>query len=805
MPESAPHRHVPSRPLFGRSELHQAIGTALAEARRAEGQLLLLVGETGVGKSTMLATIAADAHELGFLVLRGRALPFELPRPFLPFQEALRMLEQQKVERPAPPESSVVSLFLAPYDTDPNSAISGGDPLSSEDSVASRLLSHLAGPTARVEESQATLFDQFAQYLQGLARSDPLLIAIDDLQFADSLTLGFLQQIAGELSGHMILIVATMLPPEDAPARTGPLLQKLLAHPTTHHLDVRRMTEREVGEFAQWLLRGREPGRAAITRWHAQTEGNPLFLETLLRGTGSLSLEPQTPESRDLHEMFRGRIRKLPEADRRVLLYATVLGHEFEFDMLSAATGDSDEERLAEAVDHLVQAGLLRERGNEVYEFVDELMRAEAYGQLTESRRRILHRKVAQSIHARRKDDPAAAFELARQFYLGRVDDRALEYNRRAAELAMRAFDFTTAAAYLERAIESLERLPSHDPALELRLRVELGRVLDEVAEFGRSSTVLTDAVRRARESPRLEQDLALALLWLARTVSDLGEFGRARDLASEAFTICSRLGRQDGLLVAHRILGIAYWRVGNPEEGEKHLRAELALAEQQGDPREQGHAMIDLANVLLSAHRDRWPEARLLYERAEAIFSKTAEHAAQARAAMNLSLLLHTTGEHPADAEMLQRGLEAAELSRSRLWIGYCRLNEAQFRVEAGRSPEARRSLEAARSMIAPLGDQYAEMQIIMIEGMIEEAEGAISLAEARFAQAIEMATKLSLEPELAELTFRRARLALKAGRPADARRDLDAALAAGLSRHKAELLPEAEELGQAIAARSA
>jgi hypothetical protein len=79
----------------------------------------------------------------------------------------------------------VLSLFLAPFEADPTGpgALTGGD--SSGDSEANRLLSYLAGPLARVEESRTTLFDRIAEYFEELARHDPLLLALDDLHFAD--------------------------------------------------------------------------------------------------------------------------------------------------------------------------------------------------------------------------------------------------------------------------------------------------------------------------------------------------------------------------------------------------------------------------------------------------------------------------------------------------------------------------------------------------------------------------------------------------------------------------------------------
>jgi predicted ATPase len=783
-------------PLVGRSEIHDALLAALAAVKQGSGGLVILLGEGGVGKSTFLRATIRDAESEGFLTLYGRALPSDLPQPFGLLQNLLRAFDEGRVGRPAATESSVLSLFLAPYEADSAGGVGGSEAGETE---ANRLLSYLAGPLARVEESRVGLFDRIGEYFEELSRHDPLLLVLDDIHFADELSLEFLEQFADLILHRPILVLAASLAPGEAPARVRPFLEGLLAK-GTRHLTVRRMTEPEVAEYARWLLRGRDPPRESVMRWYSQTEGNPLFLESLVRGGAGFGPAAGGLESRDLEEILRGRVRALSEADRRVLVYATILGKELDFPTLAVAAGGEEEERLAESVDRLVHAGLLREKGGEVYEFVSERIRAEAYAQMTETRRRILHRKVARAIEGQGRTDASTVFELARQFYLAREDAPSLEYNRRAADLASRSYANDTAAIHLERALESSGRLPKPDPAVELRLRIELGRVLGESEELARSQVVLSDAVERARKAPGLEGDRALALLWLARTISDLGDFARARELATEAYGILEQQGNQRGLLVAHRVLGIACWRVGDVEQAEHHLRAEVALAESEGDARERGHARIDLANALLTIDQSRLPEALELYSQAEAIFGQTHEHTAQARVLMNTAILYHNAGELKRAFEKLRAGIEVAERSRSRIWIGYCRLNEAQFYVEEHNPKAARASLDLARGRLVPLGDRFAQQQFVTIEGMIREEEGDLAQAEEAFTEAYRLARELGLDPEAAEVLFRQARLSAKAGHLPEARARMQSARDAGILRFKAELSSEFEALEKTL-----
>ncbi len=791
-----------SGPLFGRSEIHDATLQTLEEARQGQGQFVLLVGEGGVGKSTLLKRAVADARARGFLTLTGRALPSDLPQPFALVQDLIRSIPaEDEPVRSSAEDPSFLSLFLAPYATDHRAPEPREEEAARDE--ADHLLTYLAGPPARVEESRTLLDDRLTDFFLELTRERPLLVAVDDLHFADDPSIEFLEKFTRRLDGARVAVLATVVPKDESPPRTAHLMERLLTGNRSTRLTVRQMTEPEVAQYARWILKGRDPGREAIMRWYTQTDGNPLFVEYVVRGSMGLGTGGSAPADgpQDLDDILRAKVRGLSEGDRRVLVYATVLGKEFDFPTLAVAAGGEQEERLAESVDRLVHSGLFREKGGEVYEFVSERIRAEAYAQLTETRRRILHRKVARALEARGHTDAASVFELARQFYLAREDAPAIQYNRRAAELASRTYAHDTAVVHLERALECLRREPDHDAVTELRLMVELGRVLDESEQLRRSQEVLSRAVEQARAEPGLDSELALALLWLARTRSDLGEFVEALALAQEAFAILDRAGNRRGLLVAHRVLGIAYWRNGDLAEAEGHQKEEIRLAEAEEDPWERGHAMIDLANTLVSRGMDRSEEALALYEAAGELFANSRDYAAQARVSMNMALLYHNTGRFPQGEEWLGKAIEAAERSHSHIWIGYCRLNQTQFHIEQHRVAQARDSLMRARAMLQPLGDQFAEQQLRMIEGMIHEEVGELDEAAIAYAEGLSIARQLKFEAEVSEALYREAHLAHHRGDPGKAREQLEAAKAAGLFTLKAELVREASELERTLA----
>ena len=786
-------------PLFGREEIARDLRRLLEQAAEHHGSGVLLVGAAGIGKTQMLRWLAARARTRGFVVLTGRALPEELPAPFSLVRDLTRSPEARTPpERSDEPDVSPGAIFLAPFADAAGDRERSGAGAATDDSEA--LLAPIFGEEAGdVASSRDELFGRLSDHLLGLARTRPLLIAIDDLAFADSSSLEFWRRFLGEIAGEAVAFLATAPLLEDGPPRSRDAIAGLERQPTVRTIPMRPMTVPEVGEFVRWISGGRDPDRADVLRWHAQTEGNPLFVEQLVRTSigGTRPVAPvDEPSGRDVTEMLLARTRALGEAEGRLLTYAAILGKEFDFPKLAAVAGKG-EERVTESLDRLVQDGLVREKGGEVYEFVSEAVRLAVYGELTETRRRLLHRKAGRALEGSRT---ASDTELARQFYLGRDDAKAIEYNDRAAQSAKRAFAFETAGAHVARALEAARRSGSADPRAELRLLVEQGRLFEEVGNLPRADEVLLEAVELARARPGSDAELGRALLGLAQTRTDQAQYSSAALLGNEAAELLGRVGSWREALDSHRVLGTIAWRVGNIPEAERHRRQALAIAESDGSALDQGQALVDLANTVVPLGADGFESALSLYTRAADLFATLEHHAAQARVLMNRAVLEYEAGRTDEAFADLGRAIVAAERSRSPIWIGYCHLNLAQWNAEQGRPGPARAALDRAVQAVGPLGDRLATQQVAMTRGMLAEAEHAFDLAESHYQDALAQARTIGMPVEVSEMLFRLAHLAHARGDVAAARERLTEALAADLRAHRPDLVARVAALEEAL-----
>jgi len=794
-------RAAPRPPIFGREEIREELQRLLGHAQGGSGMGLLLSGPGGVGKTQILNACVDLAGKRGFTVLTGRALPEELPPAFSLLRQLLAS-ERTHRDDPASPWADAPSpLFMptVPGRREASSSDSAESPGSPPSDDIERVLAPLGLTVAEgLGAGREELFARLERHLLGRAHERPILIAVDDLQFADTSTLEFFRRFSPEVPKTPIALVATLAEAADIPERTRDAVNALSGLPSFLTIPVRNLTVTETEEFVRWILGGRAADRDDVRRWHAQTDGNPLFIEQLVRMTTGYAAPPTDTEGtgQGVTEMLLKRVGSLGDRERRVLTYAAVLGKEFHFADLSAVAG-SGEERVTESLDRLVHDGLVREKGGEVYEFVSEAVRRDLYTNLTETRRRILHARAGRALEGRPDRGDS---DLARHFYLGRDDPKAVEFNLKAAHTATRDFAFQTAVSHVARALEAERRRPGRDPRLEIRLLTEQGRLLEELGVLPRSDELLNEAVNLAR-GVGADLELGRALLGLAQTRATRSEYESAEGLATEALERLQKVGSARDQMAGHRVLGTVAWRRGEIPRAEHHQRAALDIAEREGTPLELGHALVDVANTLVPEGAVHFDPAVELYSRAAHLFEAAGDFGARARVLMNQSVLEYHAG-HPEEAiAHLTQAIEAADRSRSPIWIGYCNLNLAQWHAERGHPDLARPPLARAVQALGPIEEALGAEQIEMTEGMIAEAERDYARAESHYQVALKRAREMRTASEYSEMLFRLAHLAAERGDSTGARRWLSEARASGLASYRPDYGQKMEDLEKRFA----
>ncbi|MGA8663822.1 MAG: hypothetical protein WB809_01960 [Thermoplasmata archaeon] len=490
----------------------------------------------------------------------------------------------------------------------------------------------------------------------------------------------------------------------------------------------------------------------------------------------------------------------LTPEDLRILAYASAIGSEFDFTLL-AKSMDAREEALAEELERLVHRGILRERlGGERFGFVEEEFRARTYRSLTESRLRILHRKIAESLEAISPGPPPELYaELGRHYFLGKVTEKSLEYNRRAGERARTADEPERAMHHFERVLLDLQHLTGDHAREEAEVFQMLGDLHFSVGDFPAADRHYSRALERVPGSdPNLTARLMLARAEIARENLDSEAAARGALEARHLFEIA---GDPVGVAQTHRLMGrLAFAQGVYIDSLDENMRA-LELLEGNRDPRLLGRLSIDLGNSFALLGPEVHPIAVEWYQHAIDRLSRSGDWVELSRAYHNLAVALGPT--HPQDGlEYLERAREAAMHAHDSRSAGWSLLSGVEMRLALGQLDEAERDNEQASRVLAQLSDYLGMEQADLNRGEIAERRGQWDDGEHAYQAAIEQCRKFNLSADEAEVQYRLARLRTKTRDWAGAREAFDAAERLGLIVVRPNLGPVFQELRRTLEA---
>jgi len=773
------------RPFVGRVEIVEALRRRFADVRAGTGGVTLLVGDTGVGKSTLVAELVGEMRVHEVRVLTGRALAVDDPPPFSLIRDAI---ESVRGDADAPSDDTrplggdAVLIGFAPGFGDRSLP----DPIS----IETRLVELLNGTADRPDISRERVLEEVADQFLAFARQGPTVLVLEDLHRADESSLAVLELLAKELRNDPLWVLATARPLGSLSGSGRARLEAFETSTRAQRLLLRPMTSSEVAEYLRLADPAREIPPAEVERRYSESGGNPLLLDQIDQ-RATIPDEPAAPASLD------------GEAQGTLDL-AAVLGPEFTFDLLLRATGTVDEERLTEAVDRLVGRGLLLERPGELLEFPEDRLREAAYNYLPERRRRALHRRVGEALETSGGVEAADVFALARHFYRGHDGPRSVKYNRMAAQLAERALAPETAWDHYSRALESqLETRPA-DPDAEAALVLELARITEELGLLQDAETILRDFLDREAGDPHLSPGRRATLeLILARVYADRGAMPAAAAIAEK---VLASPGLDDQLLVrvlAHRQLGMTLYYVGRYAEALVQHTEEIRLARETG-------------NDLAIARAQTWRVAALsmMGETQQAIAEAREVTAARdrlgsvresAQAHLYFADILADARSTPAQrAEAVGELAEAirfAEMAKDPRRIGWAQYKTAELLRETGRLDEASAAAERACATLTRVGDRAGLSVSLKVRGQVAMDRGEFHLAATDLAEARRLIDGLNRTLEELDIILRLAELAQRTGDRATAGEYVAELERRGVLTARPDLAPEFDRLKTSLA----
>ena len=528
---------LPERvPLIGRERERDQAVTVLERAIGGRGGALLVEGEPGVGTSRLLAEVIDDAGWRAFTTVVAECRSPDTAIAYGVIQDLLdEALTPLRVEQLRP---RVGAVWLAEAERLAPALTAG---------------SSVPGRTRPAEltssDSARRMRDALVRILAALAEIDPLLLVVDDAQWADLESLDVLAGLAEVVDDHRLVVAAGYRRDEarERPA-TWRALRDIDQRMRPERLILRPLDAFSTGELIRVLGRGHGVASATATRLHRETGGNPRFLVETLRSLSEeqrlAALAEDDPEwplpvPGSIRELLLERLERLPPEPRTVLDLAAVAAAPVSLELLADAA-ELPRESLVDAVDHLVRGSELEPYGDAFVVHHEQLRRV-TVERLDDDALVAAHRRLGDTL---RRVEPDAAERLARHFACAGMPQLAVGYHRRAASSATDVHAYATAAAHLRQAREQLDLTPARI-ATRVEILSELETVLDVLGERDEQRGLLDELAVLADGVPAREVEVARRRALLSGHLGDL-EVGRAA--ADQAVAVAEQLGEPDAL-----------------------------------------------------------------------------------------------------------------------------------------------------------------------------------------------------------------------------------------------------------------
>ena len=797
-------------PFIGRPDASDALRRRLDAASQGRGGLTLVEGESGVGKSTLVEGLVAPGRALGMHVLTGRALSLDSPPPLHLVRNVRSGGQAEEVDgdpsggdasalaRARPPPAPSVLLGFAPR--------ADATPVADRWAREESLLEALSPPTESTDAPRGRMFAELSEAFLRLAEEAPTVLLLEDVHQADEESVEFLEYLAPQLASSALWVVLTSVPLGGLSDPRRVALERIVRRSEANVISIRPLIASEVGEFVRALDAGRSTAVEEITRLHSQTGGNPLFIEQLMRtrrsiGRGAAAevlAADATPV--EMAQYLGRQIPALTDDDQRAMTVGAVLGREFSFALLLRASGE-EEERLSESVERLVARGILRERGNEVLQFAHDEFRGEVYARLTDTRRRLLHKRSAEALESVGPADVETIFALARHYDLGKVDDKAAQYNRLAAEFAARAYAPAMARQHLERALEAHRRALPHDLAGELEMVLELASQLDRLGELRPAERLLRDALARGDlVGAGTPTQRALLQIHLVRILTDQGRWDEADGLTLQLLGSAEVRASPITMIAAHRHRGELLYYHGRYVEALAQHDAALAIAKDLGDPREMALETVRRANVL-GMIPGRVDEAVAAYRQAREDLVRLGDRGEASFALLFLGVVLSQYGRTPEGLATLEEALALAESAHDLRRVGWSLFNIADLKRELHDLTGAAVANARARTILEQIGDRFGLTQALIVAGKILLERGEWDAAEIELLEAFRMVRELHTPADELDVKLRLAGVALGRGDRAGARQRVEELDRLKVARIRPDLAADFEDLRRRLA----
>ena len=573
--------------LVGREEEVELLLRRWSRAKAGEGQVVLLSGEAGIGKSRLTATLLERVAGEPHIRLRNFCSPQHTDSALYPIIGQMERAAKLAHDDTSRAKLDKLDAVLAESSTPIEDAALFVDMLSLPNDGRYPALE--LDPQQHRQRTLAALISQ----LEALSRQVPVLMIFEDAHWIDPTSLELLGRIVNRITTLPVLLIVTFRPEFEAPWS---------GRPHTTAITLNRLGQSEIGAMIDRVV-GNKPLPATIRQDIIErTDGIPLFVEEITKAV--VEAESEAAAERmvagiparsmavpaSLHASLMARLDRLGPAKEVAQIGATI-GREFSHAVLAAVVRTSEAELLS-ALDRLIAAGLLFRQGmppHATYLFKHALVQDAAYGTLLRGPRRALHARIVEAFESQFVDiaesQPAL---LARHCTEAELIEKAAGLWGKAGQRSLSRSALPEAVAQLSRALDQIAALPATAALRREQIKLQVALITPLIHIKGYAAPETKAAMERARllieqadahGEPPEDPLLLFSVLygfWVANIVAFNGNV--VRELAAQFLTLAQRQGATVPLMIGHRLMGMSLLNTGEPAAGRAHLDRAIAL-----------------------------------------------------------------------------------------------------------------------------------------------------------------------------------------------------------------------------------
>lgn len=698
-------------PLIGRQRQRAFIDDWVEQTQQQERararEVLLLLGEPGIGKTRLLDELAAELRNAGGRVIRGRGFEGEMVRPYGAWVDALRSI--------------------------PREWLAGSENLGA-------LIPEIRDASGTPSD-RSRLFDAVVGWLARLTTAGgPVAVLIDDIQWLDEASAALLHYVARLLARSPVLLACAARPAElETNAPVSRFVRGLQRERRVCDVELPPMSRDDVAALARHV-----DGAADGDRVFADSGGNPLFALEIVHARA----QSDTGSERTVEDLIGTRLACLDESARELVAWAAALGRGFEPSTAARVAGRSVPELLG-VLERLERHGIIQPvesaGGQPVYDFAHDIVRRAAYARISEPRRRLIHLQIARALDEAADEEGGLAGDVAHHASLGGDAALAASASLTAAERGLRIFAYAEAAELARRGIEHTRQLDDreriHLHMAFLRVFVAAGATSERAAEleeelrslvaearrlglvdeeaigysllsvlnYGREdfARVRESSIRAAEALEAAEATRSSDPATTARTLAETGaclasierEMARAEALLLEAESLAARVGLE--LIDIPMGLGIIRHFGGEHAESIRFLQRALRMARAERDHFRACECLTSL--VMLELDRGA-PDRALTYCRELAPVAAKLKGGSEAPFSFALQAFAGYAMRDCDASESLDSALHSLRRLDSLRKLNYILVHAAEVDLSAGRIDaaltRAEEAIQAARTV---------------------------------------------------------------------------------------------------------